>query len=152
VTRPPFQFRLERVRALRERAEEQAQEELASSMTVRMKGEQMLQAAAESVSGAHRARRQSSAVDLSGAELIALQSYLESAERARESAALELDRRQAEVDARRAALAARSQERQVLERLKERRRDDHNREMDRRESVLLDEMALNAHRRAGAAQ
>jgi flagellar FliJ protein len=121
-------------------------------MTVRMKGEQMLQAAAESVSGAHRARRQSSAADLSGAELIALQSYLESAERARESAALELDRRQAEVDARRAALAARSQERQVLERLKERRRDDHNREMDRRESVLLDEMALNAHRRAGAAQ
>jgi len=147
VTRPPFQFRLERVRALRERAEEQAQEELASSLSVRIKGEAMLRAAAEDVDGAQHARRQSSVSDLSGSELIALQAYLERAERARESAALELDRRQAEVDARRAALATRSQERQVLERLKERRHADHNREHDRREGLLLDEMALNAHRR-----
>jgi flagellar FliJ protein len=152
VTRPPFQFRLERVRALRERAEEQAQEELASSLAIQMKGEAMLRAASNNVDGAHRARRQSSTGELSGAELIALQAYLERAERARESAALELDRREAEVDARRAALTARSQERQVLEKLKERRREDHNREHDRRESVVLDEMALNSHRRAGGAR
>jgi flagellar export protein FliJ len=146
VTRP-FQFRLERVRALRERAEEQAREDLASSMAVRMNGEAMLQAAADEVNGAHDARRRTSTADLSGAELVALQAYLERAERQRESAALELDRRDAEVDARRAALAQRSQERQVLERLKDRRRADHNREMERREGVLLDEMALAAHRR-----
>ena len=151
MTRPPFQFRLERVRALREQAEEKAQEELASSLSVRLKGEAMLRAAAESVNGAQRARRESATLDLSGSELIALQHYLERAERARESAALELDRRDAEVDARRAALTARSQERQVLERLKERRRADHQREVDRRESLLLDEMALNAHRRMGTA-
>jgi flagellar FliJ protein len=150
VTRP-FQFRLERVRALRERAEEQAREELASSLAYQLKGEAMLRAAAENVDGAQKARRQSSGADLSGADLRALQAYMERAERARESAELELDRREAEVHARRSALTQRSQERQVLERLKERRAADHRVEMQRREGVLLDEMALNMHRRAGAA-
>jgi flagellar protein FliJ len=150
VTRP-FQFRLERVRALRERVEEQAREELASSLAVHLKGEAMLRAAADEVSGAQDARRRTSNADLSGAELLALQAYLERTERRRESAALELDRRQAEVDARRSTLVQRSQERQVLERLKDRRRADHNREMERREGALLDEIALAAHRRMGAA-
>ena len=151
MTRQPYVFALERVRAVRERAEEQAQEELASSLAVRTSGEAMLRAAADDVVGAHEARRSGSTAELSGAELIALQAYLERAERVRESAALELDRREAEVEARRAALTVRSQERQVLERLKDRRRADHHREMERRESALLDEMALNAHRRTGAA-
>jgi flagellar FliJ protein len=150
VTRP-FQFRLERVRELREHAEDQAREELASSLAIRMKGEAMLRAAADDMDAAQDARRQGSSADLSGAELLALQAYLERAERQRESAALELDRRQAEVDARRQALAVRSQERQVLERLKDRRRDDHRRDVERREGALLDEMAIVAHRRMGAA-
>ena len=148
----PFQFRLERVRELREHAEDQAREELASSLAIRMKGEAMLRAAAENVSGARdEARRRSSSMDLSGSDLIALQAYMERAERARESAALELDRREAEVDARRTALTQKSQERQVLERLKERRAEDHRVESARREGVLLDEMALTQHRRTGAA-
>jgi flagellar FliJ protein len=150
VTRP-FQFRLERVRALRERAEEEAREELASSLAIRMKGEAMLRAAADTVDGARETRRQSSTLELSGADLRALHAYAERTQREQESAALELDRRDAEVEARRSTLATRSQERQVLERLKERRREDHRREADRREGVLLDEMALTLHRRAGAA-
>jgi flagellar FliJ protein len=150
VTRP-FQFRLERVRALRERAEDEAREELASSMAVRMKGEAMLRAAAEDVNGAQDARRQSSSSDLSGAELLALQAYLERTERQAESAALELDRREAEVDARRATLTTRSQERQVLERLKDRRRVDYDREAQRREGILLDEIGITTHRRLEAA-
>lgn len=147
----PFQFRLERVRALREREEDQAREELASSLAIRLKGEAMLRAAAEDVTGAQDARRQVAAAEASGADLRALQAYLERAERQHESASLELDRRDAEVDARRVALTVRSQERQVLERLKDRRRADHVRESERREGVLLDEIAIAAHRRAGAA-
>jgi flagellar FliJ protein len=150
VTRP-FQFRLERVRALREREEEQAQEELANSLAIRLKGEAMLRAAAENVDDAREARRRSSSADLSGADLLALQAYMERTQLQQESAALELDRREAEVDARRAALQQRSQDRQVLERLKERRAEDHRVESERRESVVLDEMALNMHRRTEAA-
>lgn len=147
----PFQFRLERVRALRERAEDQAREDLASSLAIRMKGEAMLRAATEDVGAAQDARRTVSASELSGPELLALQAYLERTERQRESAALELDRRDAEVDARRAMLTERSQERQVLERLKDRRREDHRLEAQRREGALLDEIAINSHRRMGAA-
>ena len=147
VTRPPFKFRLERVRALRESVEDQAKEELAASMSVRIKGEAMLQSASDSYAQAQAARRGTAAAAMSGDQLVAHQAYLERTERARLAAELELGRREAEVDARRTALQAAARERQVLERLKERRRADHVREADRREGALLDEMALAGHRR-----
>ena len=148
MIRPPFNFRLERVRALRETVEGQAREELAASLSMRMKGEAMLEAAMSTMSDAQAARR--SAVGASAQELVAIQAYLERTERAREAAALELDRRDAEVDARRSTLHGAARDRQVLERLKERQRADHQRETNRRESVVLDEMAITAHRRAEA--
>ena len=76
---------------------------------------------------------------------------MERASRARHAAELELGRREAEVDARRTALLAAARERQVLERLKERRQADHQAQSERIEGALLDEMAISAHRRAGAA-
>ncbi len=39
----PFTFRLERVRSLRERAEERAQEELAASLATLVKGEAIVE-------------------------------------------------------------------------------------------------------------
>jgi flagellar FliJ protein len=151
VTRP-FQFRLERVRALRERAEDQAREELASSISTRLKGEAMLRAASESFGEAQAARRESASADVSGQDLVALQAYLERADRAREAAALELDRQDAEVVARRTALQAAARDRQVLERLKDRKREEYVREAARVEGAQLDEMALTLHRRAEEAR
>jgi flagellar FliJ protein len=150
VTRRPFNFRLERVRALRERFEDQAREDLAASLSTRMKGEAMLHAASESFTHAQLARRESTTFELSGQDLVATQAYIERTARERLAAELELTRREAEVDARRTALLAAARERQVLERLKERRREDHRRESERVEGVLLDEMALVTHRRAEA--
>ncbi|MEA2388374.1 MAG: flagellar protein FliJ, partial [Thermoleophilaceae bacterium] len=150
VTRRPFNFRLERVRALRERFEDQAREDLAASLSVRLKGEAMLRAASETYSRAQENRRHTAAVEVSGEDLLASQAYIERASRMREAAELELDRRDAEVDARRTALLAAARERQVLERLKERRRADHRRESDRVEAGLLDEMAITSHRRLEA--
>jgi flagellar FliJ protein len=148
VTRRPFNFRLERVRALRESFEDQAKEELAASLSTRLKGEAMLRAASESFSHAQATRRESAVLEMSGQDLIAAQAYVERTARARQAAELELDRRDAEVDARRTALVAAARDRQVLERLKERRKADHRRESDRVEGVLLDEMAIVSHRRA----
>ncbi len=147
MTRQPFKFRLERVRALRESVEDQAKEELAASLSVRMKGEAMLEAASESFAHAKATRRGATEIAASGDQLVAAQAYLERTEQARLAAELELDRREAEVDARRTALQSAARERQVLERLKERRKADHIRELDRREGVLLDEMAIVGHRR-----
>jgi flagellar protein FliJ len=150
VTRRPFNFRLERVRALRERFEDQAREDLAASLSVRLKGEAMLRAASESYSRAQDTRRQTAALEMSGQDLLATQAYIERTSRLREAAELELDRRDAEVDARRSALLEAARERQVLERLKERRRQDHRRESERVEAGLLDEMAITTHRRLEA--
>jgi flagellar export protein FliJ len=151
VTRRPFNFRLERVRALRESFEDQAKEELAASLSTRLKGEAMLRAASESFTRAQATRRDSAAIEVSGEDLLSAQAYIERTARARQAAELELDRREAEVDARRMALLAAARERQVLERLKERRKADHRRESDRVDGALLDEMGIAAHRRAGAA-
>jgi flagellar FliJ protein len=147
VTRPPFNFRLERVRALRESFEDQAREELAASLSTALKGEAMLRAAHETYAGAQATRRQTAAHELTGQDLLAMQAYVERTNRAKQAAELELDRREAEVDARRTALLTAARERQVLERLKERRAADHRRESARIEGVLLDEMAINSHRR-----
>jgi flagellar protein FliJ len=147
----PFTFKLERVRALRERTEELAKEELAASLALRMRGEAMLRAAAENVEQARGLQRSAAGTAMTVAELQATQAYLERTERERESASLQLDRQDAEVEARRMALQNAAREREVLERLKERRRDEHNREADRRAGAVLDEMAITMHRREGRA-
>jgi flagellar protein FliJ len=88
---------------------------------------------------------------VSGQDLQAAQAYLERVERERESAAIAMYRSDAEVEARRNMLQAAAREREVLERLKERKRAEHKREADRIEGAALDEMALGVHRRASAA-
>jgi flagellar FliJ protein len=152
VTRRPFNFRLERVRALRESFEDQAKEDLASSLSTRTAGEAMLHAASERCGDAHDARRANVSGEVTGQDLLAAQAFVERTHRARLAAELELGRREAEVEARRGALIAAARERQVLERLKERRRADHNRESARLDGVLLDEIAITGHRRAAGAR
>ena len=147
----PFTFKLERVRALRERKEELAKEELAASLALRMRGEAMLRAAADNVEQARGLQRSAAGGAMTAAELQAAQAYLERTERERESASLQLDRQDAEVEARSYALQNAAREREVLERLKERRRDEHIREANRREGAVLDEMAITMHRREGYA-
>jgi flagellar protein FliJ len=146
VDRPTFTFKLERVRALREQREELAKEELAASLAMRMKGEAMLEAAHQHVELARRNQRD--AIETASAhDLQAAQAYLERTEREHESASLALHRSDAEVEARRTLLQRAARDREVLERLKERKRAEHRREADRREGAALDEMAIGIHRR-----
>jgi flagellar FliJ protein len=148
VENRPFHFRLERIRAVRERIEDQAKEELSASLADRLKGEAMLRAASDELASAREKRvERFTTGTATGDELVASQAYLEQAQRTREARALDLDRRDTEVAARRDALTAAARERQVLERLKERRREDHVRETERRASAALDELALGVHRR-----
>jgi flagellar protein FliJ len=147
VASPHFTFRLERVRALRERAEDLAKEEYASSLAHRLEGAAMLRATAEHRDRARAAARPAADDALSGTDLLASQAWLERLERARQAAELELDRRDAEVEARRTALVHAARERHALERLHQRRRDEHALESARREGAELDELALAAHRR-----
>ena len=151
MTVPPFSFRLERVRSLRERAEEQAKEELAAGLAHRLRGEALLHEATRAAGAARDAAHTTVLAGASGADLVAAQMWAERAERRRQAAALDLDRRDAEVDARRTVLARAARDHQVISRVKDRRRADHDREAARVEQNTLDEVALTMHRRTAAA-
>ena len=148
---PSFTFRLERLQSLRRRAEARAQEELASELRLRMRGEAMLLEATHAASAAAQAGRDAALGRASGLDLIAAQAYIERAERTRREAALDLHRQEAEVAARRDALRAAARDRQVMDKLEERQRADHDRTWARRTQGALDEIALGVHRRGQVA-
>jgi flagellar export protein FliJ len=144
---PSFRFGLERVKSLREQAEDSAREGLARELALRVRGEAILRQAAATASAARETGRSSATRGASGADLLAAQQWIELADRRRREAALDLDRQDAEVDARRAALVEASREREVIARLEARRRDEHQREDARLAQIDLDEVALTVHRR-----
>ena len=82
--------------------------------------------------------------------LMAVQSYLERTERDRAHAALEFSRVKAEVDVKRGHLADAARDRQAIDKLKERRKAEHDAEWARKSQNTLDELALAVHRRGGA--
>ena len=148
---PSFTFRLERVRTLRERAEERAREALSAELRVRAEGEAMLRQATEAVDGARNAGRFAvTSGRVSAVDLMAAQNFLEKTERTRVEAELELARREAEVGVKRQLLAAAARDRQAIDKLKERRQAEHDAEWARRSQNTLDELALAVHRRGGA--
>jgi len=133
---------------VREAAEDQAREDLAASLALRLRGEGMLKAAEAELDAARDTRRSAGAdAAVSGIDLVAAQAYLEHAERRREARMLDLDRCDAEVDTRRGALIEAARKREALERLKTKQREEHRLESERVEGAALDEMSLNMHRR-----
>jgi flagellar protein FliJ len=151
VETPSFTFRLERVKSLRERAEERAQEELAHELQLRLRGEAMLREATYAASAAAQAGRDAVLARSSGIDLIATQAYIERAERTRREAALDLDRQDAEVAARQVALQAAARDRKVMDKLEQRQRADHDRTWARKAQGAQDEIALGVHRRGQVA-
>jgi flagellar FliJ protein len=137
---------------VRERAEEQAREDLAASLALRVRGEGMLRAAEAELEAARDSRRSAgSTTAVSGIDLVAAQAYVEHSERRRQARLLDLDRCDAEIDVRRHALVEAARERQALERLREKKRKEHDLESQRVAAIALDEMSLNMHRRREAA-
>jgi len=149
---PSFRFRLERVRVVRERKEKLAQRELADALSRRSSSEAELRSAEDRVE--HAREQQRSAVTqpgaLTGDELRARQAFLERTEAQRHTRERELRQREAEVVARDAELATAATEHEMLNRLRERRRSEHDIEAARRESSLLDELAVTRFTRGQA--
>ena len=148
---PSFRFRLERVRALRERAEDEAKEAFAGAMLDRLRCEQEMEDAAQRVAQAREAQIDATEAPISAVELMARQAYLERSERAHAASVEDLSRREQAVELRREELTEAARERQALERLKEHRRNEFMREQAAAEAMVLDEIALNGFRRRAAA-
>ena len=98
---PSFRFRLERVRALRERAEDEAKEAFAASMQDRNRSEREMEEAARRVAAAREAQLDTTAAPVNATELIARQAYLERSERAHQVSKEDLYRREQTVELRR---------------------------------------------------
>ena len=130
VETPSFTFRLERVKSLRERAEERAREDLAHELQLRLRGEAMLREATHVASAATQAG---------------------GAARPGPAGGRGPDRQDAEVAARRVALQAAARDRQVMDKLEQRQRADHDREWARKAQGAQDEIALGVHRRGQVA-
>jgi flagellar protein FliJ len=121
-----------------------AREAFAASLSLRARGVALL-ADAKARAAAAREQAMANTAPLTGAALLSEQAWLERVQRSQEQAALELERRNDELEQRRAALTAAGQRRQVLDRLKDRKRQDHAVETARRDAVVLDEVALTGH-------
>jgi flagellar protein FliJ len=151
VTGHAFRFRLERVRAVRERSEKLARQELAKAISRRSDTEYALRSVEASIEQAHAEQRTATGLPVvSATELQAHQSFLERVEAQRNGHAHELAQRDAEVLDRDAKLAAAASEHEMLNRLKERRRGEHVREAARQEQGTLDEIASSRFGRGAA--
>lgn len=147
-----FVFGLEPVRRLRQRAEERAQEELATSLRAHRESVEALAAANEELASARRDQPLLAGTRvLAGDDLRAAQAYVERMDLQRRTAAAQLAHQDGDVQLRRDALGVAARDRTVLDRLRDRREEEHRLEAERRQAVALDEIAIVAHRRKGAA-
>lgn len=147
----PFRFGLERVREIRVHDEDQAKERFAASLNARLRGEAVLRAAEERLREAQSGVTAPGMGPLTGATLVARQAFVERMEHDRADATLRMRNYEAELQARRAELAKASQAREVLDKLKERKAEEHRLEAERAEAGRLDEMALQMFSRRLAA-
>jgi flagellar export protein FliJ len=143
-----YRFRLERVRALRERREDQAKVELASALLLRHERVAEVDAAATRIEDARRLQVNFTAG--SALDLQARQAYLERVESSHRDRLKSLRDQNIEVSGRRQQLVEAAQARQALERLKEKGLAAHQREQDRVERIVLDEIAGNGYWRRAA--
>lgn len=151
----PFRFGLERVREIRVHDEEQAKEQFAASLSERVRGEALLRAAEARLEQARVEQAPSGLAGtgetLTGTALVARQAWVERLERSRLDAEQQLRGLDAQLARSRASLTDASRRREVLDKLKDRQRDAHRRDAERREGAELDEMALRVHGRRAAA-
>jgi flagellar export protein FliJ len=128
---------------VRERKEKLAQQELARSMSRLSDTRAELHTAEESVRRAQAEQRDASAAaePVGAAELQARQAFLERVEENRSRRAQDVSRGEAEVADLGAKLVVAASEHEMLNRLRERRRDEHDREVARTEGRLMDEIA-----------
>ena len=142
---PSYRFRLERVRALRERSEEQAKQEFAVALQARERCQDEVTRIRTRIDSAGAAQLHAAADSLR-----AHQSYRERLEHSLDLELQDLARREAELSERRVELTKASQDLEALERLKEKGLDAHNREAARVEQNMLDEIAGNGYWRRAA--
>jgi flagellar export protein FliJ len=110
-----------------------------------------MEQAAQAVLEARGFQLQATNAPVGADELLARQAYLEQSERNHRASLDALGRSEVVVAQHQHKLTEAARDRQALEKLKDHRRLDFEREQARQESIVLDEVALNNYRRREAA-
>jgi flagellar FliJ protein len=126
---------------VRERKEKLAQQELARSISRLSSSQAQLQSADIQLQSAQAEQRLAPHSTVGAVELQSRQAFLERVEARRSLQALEMQQSEADVAARNVELTQAAGEHEMLNRLRERRRLEHQRDAALRESKTLDEMA-----------
>ena len=128
---------------MRERRETLAKQELAHAVSRLSSTQADLSAAEARVEHARVEQRSvaSESAVVASTDLLARQAFLERVESTHRAQELELQRREADVAARDAQLTTASTEHEMLNRLRDRHRGEHDREVARLERNTLDEIA-----------
>lgn len=147
----PHKFRLERIRSLRERSEDQAKQALAESLARKHAAEASVRQAATQIAVARDALAGAATAATDAASMLARQAYLEHSEAIHRESLQHLHGRSGDVDASRNRLIEASRARQSMDRLHDRSLLAHQLEAGRRETANLDEIALNTFRRKAVA-
>jgi flagellar export protein FliJ len=142
-----FTFKLEPVRALREQVEKQAQEALAHELELERRHQAGVAEAALRVELARAAGVPDEGAAVTGRDMFAHQAYVERVEREKAVAEEGLAAQGRQVDAGRSRLVEASRDHEVLVRLKQRRRSEHEQELARAQGAVLDEIAITRHLR-----
>lgn len=137
---------------MRERAEDIAKQELAQAISRRSNTEADLRAAEAQLERAQVEQRAHAVKPgtRGSEELLAHQAFLEKVEAQRGIHAGELRQREVEVADRDAKLATAAGEHEMLNRLRERQRGEHDRAVANREQGALDEIAASRFGRSSA--
>jgi len=142
-----FRFKLESVRTLREQSQKQAEQELARELALREQRAAELTAADRRVESARDGVAAQPGQRVNGSDLAARQAYIERTERERAGARAVLAQQDGQVAQGRKRLEDAARDREILERLKERRQVEHAKEVARSEEATLSEIAIMAHHR-----
>ena len=139
---------------IRRQAERGAQEDLAAALGRQAGEEASLVRVDTTIEGARERFRGMASGDGAGThpgiDLAATNAYLERLAGHRAVAVRDLNASRGEVSQRRRDLELAARERQALDRLRDRRRAEHDREAGRAEGAHNDELALAGHRRRNA--
>jgi flagellar export protein FliJ len=129
-----------------------AKQELAGAISRRSDSQENLRVADAQLEQTRGEQRSATAASttIPAAEMLAHQAFLERVEAQRSSSAHDLKRHEAEVADRDATLTHAAGEHEMLKRLEERHRAEHEREVARREQSALDEMVGERFRGSAA--
>lgn len=135
-----FNFRLQRVMEVRETKEKECQRELALSQEELNRQENLLEKTVAESKRSREGLRQALEKSSNAGRLTALDGWRERQEKEHRAQSDRTRKQKGEVDRSRKALVQASKEKKILERLRERRRQEHRALTQKEEQAFLDEL------------